>query len=137
MYPDIFRKMAGSSKVNADVLDQLLDLKNEKKGKFEKMGKETSDIERFDLSHDSVMQSCLRKKDMMLDILPMVYSMIHPDVREINIQLFNPYEKEVFLKALELMVLFDIRIKQKTEDSSVSAGGQAIYTLPTASTSSF
>lgn len=63
----------------------MLDLKNKKQGNFAKIGNESVDSERFDLSHDSVMQSCLRKKDMMLDILPMVYSMIHPDVREINI----------------------------------------------------
>ena len=48
---------------------------------------------------------------MMLDILPNVYQMIHPEVREINIQLFDTYEKHVFLTALELMVLFDIKIK--------------------------
>ena len=36
--------------------------------------------------------------------------MIHPDVRDCNIQLFNKQEKEVFLKAVELMVMFDIKI---------------------------
>lgn len=51
----------------------------------------------------------------MLDILPSVYLMIHPEVRECNIQLFNPKEKEVFLQALELMVMFDIKIKLQDE----------------------
>jgi hypothetical protein len=47
---------------------------------------------------------------MMMDILPSVYQMLHPEVREINIQLFNDYEKEVFLRAIELLVMFDIKI---------------------------
>ena len=54
---------------------------------------------------------------MMLHVLPYVYLLIHPEVRETNhnIHLFNDREKEVFIAALELMVLFDIKIK---EDSS-------------------
>jgi len=45
--------------------------------------------------------------------------MIHPEVREINIQLFNQQEKDIFLKAIEFMVLFDIKLKPKSEDSSI------------------
>ena len=117
LYPDIFRKMWMNEKINRQTFDKLLDLKSKQHGKFNKLDAKTQvETERFDLSQNSVMQSCLRKKDMMLDLLPYVYQMIHPDVREINIQLFNNTEKEAFLKALELMVLFDIRIKQKQED---------------------
>jgi hypothetical protein len=79
------------------ILDSLLDLK-----------KKYSE-ERYNLGG----LKCLRKKDMMLDVLPFIYQMIHPEVREINIQLFDTNEKHIFLTALELMVMFDIKIKQK------------------------
>ena len=53
---------------------------------------------------------CLNKKDITLDILPSVYQIIHPDIRDINIQMFNAWEKVLFLKALEFMVIFNIKI---------------------------
>lgn len=55
--------------------------------------------------------------------------MIHPEVREINIQLFNPWEKEVFLKAIELLVLFGIKIDPAKQEDPAGAGGH--YRLPT------
>lgn len=86
LFPDMFSKMFFSEKINREIFDTLLDLKSKNHGKYNKVDtKSASEIERFDLSHNSVMQSCLRKKDMMLDILPCIYQMIHPDVREINI----------------------------------------------------
>lgn len=96
--------MWADKKQNNAVFEELLDLK-----------KRTNNEERYGLGRNSTIQSCIRKKDMMLDILPCVYLMIHPEVREINIQLLDTYEKQVFLTALELMVLFDIKIKQKVE----------------------
>ena len=92
--------MWADKKTNNAIFEQLMDLK-----------KRTNDEERYGIGRNSAIQSCIRKKDMMLDILPNVYQMIHPEVREINIQLFDTYEKHVFLTALELMVLFDIKIK--------------------------
>jgi len=56
--------------------------------------------------------------------------MLHPEVREINIQLFNPLEKEVFLKAIELMVLFDIKIRPK-ENGSTANDQTPLFRLPT------
>jgi len=52
----------------------------------------------------------LKKKDLLFDILPLVYILIHPEIREINIQLFNKWEKDIFLRAIELMVFFDIKL---------------------------
>ena len=74
---------------------------------------------------------------MMLDILPSIYIMIHPEVREINIQLFNQQEKDLFLKAIEFMILFDIKLKPQNEDLSVINGGAPIYRLPTGANSTF
>ena len=63
----------------------------------------------------------MKKKDLTFDILPLVYILLHPEIREINIQLFNKWEKEIFLKAIELMVFFDIKLvqpKQTQQDGS-------------------
>ena len=42
-----------------------------------------------------------------------MYQIIHPDVNESNIHLFKEREKEVFLKAIEFMVIFNIKIKMQ------------------------
>ena len=66
--------------------------------------------ERFNIGQNSCIQSCLKKKDLAFDILPLVYILVHPEIREINIQLFNKWEKEIFLRAIEFMVFFDIKL---------------------------
>eukprot|EP00356_Strombidium_inclinatum_P001948 CAMPEP_0170512636 /NCGR_PEP_ID=MMETSP0208-20121228/66959_1 /TAXON_ID=197538 /ORGANISM="Strombidium inclinatum, Strain S3" /LENGTH=149 /DNA_ID=CAMNT_0010796285 /DNA_START=460 /DNA_END=909 /DNA_ORIENTATION=+ len=71
----------------------------------------------------------VRKKDMLLDILPSVYSMLHPDVRDVNVQLFNEQEKESFLATLELMVLFDITLKN-SRDQAFGFGIQSQTHIP-------
>jgi len=53
----------------------------------------------------------LNNKNLILDVIPFVYQIVHPNIREINIQILNNWEKEIFLKALEFMVLFNISIK--------------------------
>lgn len=119
-----------------------MDLGRKQSGMYEKVTKngaasKESAPERFKLGHNSSIQACLRRKDVMLDILPSIYIMIHPEVREINIQLFNQQEKDIFLKAIEFMVLFDIKLKPKSEDSSAASGGEPIYRLPTGANSNF
>lgn len=53
----------------------------------------------------------MRMKDFVQDfVVEGVYHMIHPDIRDINVQLLNPQEKEVFMRALEFMVMFGIEI---------------------------
>jgi len=66
---------------------------------------------------------------MLLDILPLVYLIIHPEIREINIQLFNPWEKEIFVRAIELMVLFDIKLIQP---KSQAQNSDFLRTVPSA-----
>lgn len=86
-FPSVFREMKADSKKNADDFASLMDLGSKGKKHF---SKEEPDHERYGVGRNSVIQTCLRKKDMMLDILPSVYLMLHPAVRECNIQLFNP-----------------------------------------------
>ena len=117
-------------KANAAIWESLIDLQSirqrNQKGTFSmiksanggsddtKAGKASGDPEpeRFNIGHNSCIQSCLKKKDLCFDILPLVYVLIHPEIREINIQLFTAWEKEIFLRAIELMVFFDIKLVQ-------------------------
>lgn len=59
----------------------------------------------------SLDTQCLSKRNILIDILPCVYSIVHPEVREVNIQLYNEWERTVFVSALEFMVVFNIKIK--------------------------
>ena len=51
---------------------------------------------------------------MFQDVLPFVYHMIHPQVRDVNTQLFTPVEKDCFKKAIEIMVTFDIKLSSES-----------------------
>uniref|UniRef100_A0A7S3FX74 Uncharacterized protein n=1 Tax=Strombidium rassoulzadegani TaxID=1082188 RepID=A0A7S3FX74_9SPIT len=44
--------------------------------------------------------------------------MIHPEVRDIYLHLFNEAEKEQFLTALQLMVMFDIQLLNPRDQAS-------------------
>lgn len=58
----------------------------------------------------------MRMKDFVQDyVVEGIYQMIHPDIRDINVQLLSATEKEVFLRALEFMVMFDIEIQLKED----------------------
>ena len=51
--------MRADKKQNNAIFDQLMDLKKRK-----------NDEERYGIGRNSAIQSCIRKKDMMVDILP-------------------------------------------------------------------
>lgn len=59
----------------------------------------------------SLDTQCLSKRNILIDILPSVYQIIHPNVRETNILLFTDWERTVFLVALEFMVVFNIKLR--------------------------
>ena len=60
------------------------------------------------------MQSLLRRGELYLDVLPYVYRMIHPNVRDVNTTLFNADEHLSFKLAIEIMVTFDIKLKRES-----------------------
>lgn len=64
----------------------------------------------------------MKRTDFKKDVLPYIYHMIHPNVREINTQLFNKHERQVFQTAIEIMVMFDIKLKEETinKDSQIA-----------------
>lgn len=117
LYPTMFRDMKADERKNTNIFESLLDLKP------------GSDSERFKIGSSNAVQSLIRKRDMMFDVLPWIYLMVHPDVREINIQLFNDFEKHIFLKAIEFLVLFDIKIK--IQDLSAPNGPETTFRLHT------
>ena len=59
----------------------------------------------------------MSKEAFKRDILPFIYHMIHPNIREINTQLFTKHEKYAFQSAIEIMVLFDITLKSESADN--------------------
>ena len=66
----------------------MLDLKNG----FSK-GTEVNDEERYKLSQHSSIHNSMRRVDFKKDILPFIYIIIHPNIRDINTQLFTKHEK--------------------------------------------
>lgn len=96
--------------MNQDLYSQLVNVKTGGKMKGTKeqgigLGQPAAN-EKYSLD-----TQCLSKKNIMIDILPCVYSVVHPEVREVNIQLYNDWERTVFLSALEFMVVFNIKLK--------------------------
>lgn len=117
-YPRDLRAMYFEQKRYENLIDSLLDMKSNKKG-FNK-GTEVSDDERYKLSQHSSIQGAMKRIDFKKDVLPYIYYMIHPNVRDINTQLFNKHEKQAFQTAIEVMVMFDIKLK----DDSLSLDSQ-------------
>ena len=98
-------------RANDEVMNQLLDLRKKTQGY--KKHKEGELEERVERVVDSQLQAnMVRKRDFQSDVLPYVYRMIHPEVRPINSQLLNNHEKESLRTSIEIMILFDIKLKQ-------------------------
>jgi len=67
--------------------------------------------ERFNLAQQSSLQGAMKREDYKRDVLPYLFHMIHPNVRDQNTQLFSKFEKVAFQTAIELMVVFGIQLK--------------------------
>ena len=92
-----------------NLIDSLLDLKTNKSG-FSK-GNQVNDDDRYKLSQHSGILGSMKRFDFKKDILPYIFLMMHPNVRDINTQLFNKHEKQAFQTAIEIMVMFDVKLK--------------------------
>ena len=57
----------------------------------------------------------MKRSDFKKDVLPYIHLMIHPNVREVNTQLFKDHEKVQFNTAIEIMVMFDIKLKDEEQ----------------------
>lgn len=75
------------------------------------------DEERYKIGSSTSIQSGVNKKRFLLDMLPYVYHMINPSIREINTQLFNKHERCAFQTAIEVMVMLDIKLTMQHLDS--------------------
>jgi hypothetical protein len=45
--------------------------------------------------------------------------MMHPKVRDVNMQLFTEEEKKVLVLAIEIMITFDIKMKEVSGDGEL------------------
>jgi hypothetical protein len=95
------------------VFDSLLDIKINRKGfkKIKSAQASVDDEERYKLCQNSSIQSGMKRTDFKHDVLPYIYKMIHPNIRDTSTQLFSKHERQVFQTALEIMVMFDIKLK--------------------------
>jgi hypothetical protein len=59
----------------------------------------------------------MKRVDFKVDCLPFIYHMIHPVVRDVNTQLFTKFEKQSFTTAIEVMVMFDLKLGNEEEQS--------------------
>ena len=113
-FPALFKNMYLETKENKETLGQLLDLKG-KQNRYHRVSSITKDTatgeERYKV--DGHLQSMLRKEDLYLDVLPYVFRMIHPNVRDVNTSLFNKDEHMSFRLAIEIMVTLDIKLKRE------------------------
>lgn len=64
----------------------------------------------------------MKRSDFKKDVLPYIFQIIHPNVRDLNIQLFTPFEKLAFLTAIEVMVMFDIKLKEESVITDTQTG---------------
>jgi hypothetical protein len=130
-YPRELRNMFFEQKRYENLNDRLLDLKDSKNG-YSK-GTEVNDEERYKLSQHSSIHNSMRRVDFKKDILPFIYIIIHPNIRDINTQLFTKHEKQAFQTAIEIMVMFDVKLKDDSLnlDSQVASFEPDIGSLVT------
>jgi hypothetical protein len=71
--------------------------KAEKKGIVKlKKGENMDDEERYKLGKNTSIQTGMSRYNFMTDVLPYIFHLIHPNIREINTQLFTKHEKDSF-----------------------------------------
>lgn len=123
-YPRELRGIFFEQKKYEGIFENLLDLKGTKKQykKVNQAGRESNseDDERYKLSQHSSILTSMKRADFKKDVLPYVFFMIHPSVRDTNTQLFTRHEKMEFQTAIEIMVMFDIKLK----DDSINRDAQ-------------
>ena len=95
----------------------LKDLKTKEKGvKKVKKGEAIDELERYKLEKNTTLQCGMTMRNFKMHVLPYVYQLMHPNIRDINTQLFTKYERECFMQAIEIMVMFDVRLEEKLID---------------------
>jgi hypothetical protein len=112
-FPSLFRDLWQEQQINLDLYSRLFKIKSNSKDTDSALVQPAAN-EKYSLD-----THCLDKRSFLIDILPSVYQILHPTVREINIQLFTEWERTVFLAALEFMVVFNIKLKIAEEQTPV------------------
>ena len=110
-FPKLFRQMQLESKAKQEIAYQLLDLKSKSLIKAKAVFAKDPD-ERYKIPQ---LQNTLRKNEMYFDVLPFVYQMLHPQLRDVGSQLYTNDEKKCFKQAIELMITFDIKLTDVSE----------------------
>lgn len=89
-FPKELRNMYFEEKKWEAIQGRLLDLQITGRKGFKKVkASSDEDDERFKLSKNSSIQNGMTKKAFKRDLLPYIFLMVHPSIREINTQLFT------------------------------------------------
>ena len=110
--PKVLRSVNYEKRRNMENLHSMLDLKS-KINKRDAYKTDVASVQREAnerVNDSQQLQSNLRMKDFQQDVLPYVFHMIHPTVRAINTQLMEQSERNDLQTAIEIMVLFDIKL---------------------------
>jgi len=83
-YPSVFRELWQAKQLNEDVYQRLIN--RDRNEKTRRGGQGESQFAQPVMNEKySIDTHCLNKKNMLIDVLPSVYQLVHPEVREINI----------------------------------------------------
>jgi len=81
-YPRELRAFFSETKKHENDLDRLLDFKRHQKGYKRLKAKDVLDEERFSIGQNSSIQSAMKRMDFKKDVLPYIFHIIHPNVRD-------------------------------------------------------
>jgi hypothetical protein len=81
-YPKALRQMQMETKKNNHIFDRLLDIKPTGKGYKKINGPADNDEERYKLGSNSTIQTGMKRSDFRRDMLPYIYQIIHPNIRD-------------------------------------------------------
>lgn len=106
-FPACFRELYHARVANEDLLDRMLGTKVKNGGSLRSQVEDES----FRLGLFNMSRS-----EFCRDVLPSLYQIMHPEVRDTNVQLLSETERCQFLAALEFMVMLNLKIYMEDKD---------------------
>jgi len=102
-YPRIFKEIKDGSKRSKEILESLFEIDHEggDDGENEQLGRTRQVL---------AVRSRQGRRHLIKDVLPYAYHMMHPQIRDINTQLFSEHEKESFKSAIETMIILGVEM---------------------------
>lgn len=118
------KKFSTSERVNLEFTTSLIEMKKQKKlnNQIIKSIKSSYQEENFTLR--------LSKKNFTLDLLPFIFQLIQPDIREINTDLMSKKELMVLYNTISLMHIFGIKFNNSTSNNNPNTNEEDEEAVP-------